>query len=174
MIGGGGGGVYSVYNGLNILCLNYDKFLCIKLEKCYFATSEQWKSRKPVCLSAQSDQGHSCNWYILQCPLLRLETIKVELDQSSNQCTLTWHSVLTLKEPITTAADDIFKYMYIYFLYFSKKISIDISWESCARQTIHMKRQDILSETKTHFVWKKKKKKSSATNLLVALRVTKV
>ena len=41
---------------------------------------------------------------------------------------------LTIKAPITTAADNIHKY----FSFFSKKIRLDISCESSARQRIHM------------------------------------
>ena len=40
---------------------------------------------------------------------------------------------------ITTAAGDILKYFF--FVYFSEKIRLDISCESSARQTIHMKCQ---------------------------------
>ena len=43
-------------------------------------------------------------------------------------------SSLTLKAPITTAADDIHKYFYC----FSEKISLDVSSESSARQRIHL------------------------------------
>ena len=63
--------------------------------------------------------------------------------------------MLPLKAPITTAADDILKYL---FLNFSKKTSLDISCESSAKktsldiscessawQTIHMKYQDLFS-----------------------------
>ena len=44
---------------------------------------------------------------------------------------------LTLKVPITTAADYIHKYFFIVF----RKIRLDISCESSARQRIHMKHQ---------------------------------
>ena len=50
--------------------------------------------------------------------------------------------VLTLKAPITTAADDIHKY---FFHCFSEKISLDVSSESSARQRIHMKKQALFS-----------------------------
>ena len=43
---------------------------------------------------------------------------------------------LTFKEPITTAADDIHKYV---FIVFSEKIRLDVSSESSARQRIHIK-----------------------------------
>ena len=46
--------------------------------------------------------------------------------------------ILTLKAPITTAADNNF-----IFFYFSKKTGIDISCELCAKQTNHMKCQDL-------------------------------
>ena len=59
---------------------------------------------------------------------------------------------LTLKAPITTAADDIFfisfYFIYLFILFFREK-SLDISCE-----TIHMKYQDLFSMKK-----KKKKKK---------------
>ena len=42
-------------------------------------------------------------------------------------------NILPLKTPITTAADDIFKYIF----FFSKQISLDISCESPINQTIH-------------------------------------
>ena len=45
--------------------------------------------------------------------------------------------VLTLKAPITPAADDDF--------FFPEKTSLDISCESSAKQTIHMKCQDPFS-----------------------------
>ena len=47
--------------------------------------------------------------------------------------------VLTLKAPITTAADDIHKNC------FSEKIRLDVSSESSARQRIHMKTQALFS-----------------------------
>ena len=50
--------------------------------------------------------------------------------------------VLTLKAPITTAADDIHK---IFFHCFSEKIRLDVSSESSARQRIHMKNQALFS-----------------------------
>ena len=43
--------------------------------------------------------------------------------------------ILTLKAPIAAAADD----------FFSEKTSLDISCESSAWQTIHMKCQDLFS-----------------------------
>ena len=48
---------------------------------------------------------------------------------------------LTLKAPITTKADDDF-----FFFFFQKKTSLDISCESSAKQTIHMKYQDLFSQ----------------------------
>ena len=49
---------------------------------------------------------------------------------------------LTLKAPITTAADDIHKY---FFIVFSEKIRLDVSSESSARQRIHLKNQAVFS-----------------------------
>ena len=48
--------------------------------------------------------------------------------------------LITLKEPSTTAADDTYL-----FLYFSKKIWLDVSSESSARQRIRMKYQVLFS-----------------------------
>ena len=70
---------------------------------------------------------------------------------------------LTLKAPITTAADDIHKY----FSFFSKKIRLGISCKSSARQRIHM-------NFKPYFLRKIKVKKikvSSSAILFGALRV---
>ena len=50
--------------------------------------------------------------------------------------------MLTLKAPITTAADDIHTY---FFIFFSEKIRLDVSSESSARQRIHMKNQASFS-----------------------------
>ena len=58
-------------------------------------------------------------------------------------------TTLTLKAPITTAADDIHKY---FFIVFSEKIRLGVSSESSARQRIHMKIQAL-------FCLKDKKKK---------------
>ena len=49
---------------------------------------------------------------------------------------------LTLKAPITTAADDSLEYFSIVF---SERIRLDISSESSARQRIHMKNQALFS-----------------------------
>ena len=49
--------------------------------------------------------------------------------------------VLTLKAPITTTADDIHKY---FFIFFSEKIRRDVSSESSARQRIHMKKSSLI------------------------------
>ena len=46
--------------------------------------------------------------------------------------------ILILRVPIRTAADDIHKYFFHCFL---KKIRLDVSSESSARQRIHMKNQ---------------------------------
>ena len=51
--------------------------------------------------------------------------------------------IITLKAPITTAADDIHKYFFFFF--FSEKIRFDVSSESSARQRIHMKNQALFS-----------------------------
>ena len=49
---------------------------------------------------------------------------------------------LTLKAPVTTAADNIYKY----FLHcFSEKIRLDVTSESSARQRIHKKNQALFS-----------------------------
>ena len=50
--------------------------------------------------------------------------------------------LLTLKVPITNAADDIHKY---FFFVFQTKIRLDVSSESSARQRIHMKNQASFS-----------------------------
>ena len=65
---------------------------------------------------------------------------------------MTW---LTLNVAITTAADNIF------FFIFQRKKSPDISCESSALQMIHMKCQDLFSlkEKENIFFWM-----SSATN----------
>ena len=55
---------------------------------------------------------------------------------------LSWKfHILTLKAPITTAADDIHKFFHC----FSEKIRFDVSSESSARQRIHMKNQALFS-----------------------------
>ena len=50
--------------------------------------------------------------------------------------------MLTHKAPITTAADDIHKY---FFVVFTEKIRLGVSFESSARQRIHMKNQALFS-----------------------------
>ena len=47
---------------------------------------------------------------------------------------------MTLKAPITTAADDIYKYLFIVFL---EKVILDVLSESSARQRIHLKHQAL-------------------------------
>ena len=69
-----------------------------------------------------------------------------------------------LKAPITAAADNILKY---FFFNFPKKTSLDISCVSSAKQTIHMKYQDLFSLKN----WKKKNKCRLLQILLGALRV---
>ena len=49
---------------------------------------------------------------------------------------------LTLKAPITTTADDIHKY---FFIFISEKIKLDISCETSAGQRIYMKLQALFS-----------------------------
>ena len=56
---------------------------------------------------------------------------------------------LTLKAPITTAADDILKYFHCFFLV---EIRLDVLSESSARQRIHLKYQALFS-------WKDKSEK---------------
>ena len=51
-------------------------------------------------------------------------------------------NILTLTALITTAADDIHKY---FFIFFSEKIRLNVSSESSARQRIHMKNQALFS-----------------------------
>ena len=51
-------------------------------------------------------------------------------------------SKLSMKAPITTAADDIYKY---FFHCFSEKVRLDVSSECSARQRIHMKNQALFS-----------------------------
>ena len=54
--------------------------------------------------------------------------------------------MLTLKAPITTAADNYFFFIFFFiFFFFSGKTSLDISCELSAWQTIHMKCEDLLS-----------------------------
>ena len=50
--------------------------------------------------------------------------------------------ILTLKAPITTAADDIHKY---FFIVFFEKIKLDVSSKSSARQRILLKNQALFS-----------------------------
>ena len=55
--------------------------------------------------------------------------------------TITNAVILTLKAPITTAADDIHKIV----SFFSEKIRRDVSSESSARQWIHLKHKALFS-----------------------------
>ena len=59
---------------------------------------------------------------------------------ATNHCKQESVSFLTLKVPITTAADDIHEYFFIVVL---EKIRLDISCESSARQRIHIKHQAL-------------------------------
>ena len=74
-------------------------------------------------------------------------------------------TLLTLKAPIKTAADNIHKYFFI--TCFSEKIRLDISSESSARQRIHMKNQALFSLKDKS----KKIKMSSAAIFVGALSV---
>ena len=56
-----------------------------------------------------------------------------------------YESLLTLKAPITTAADNSLEFFFIVF--FSGKIRLDISCESSARLRIHMIYQALFSST---------------------------
>ena len=67
--------------------------------------------------------------------------------------------ILTLKAPVTTAADNIHKY---FFYCFPKKIRLDVSCESSARQRIHMKHQALFSSK-----YKSKKLKVSSAAIFV-------
>ena len=86
----------------------------------------------------------------------------VELKKKNQSRFVSQYENLTLKAPIMTAADDIYKY---FFIVFSEKIRLDIlcessarqirlniSCESSARQRIHMKHQVL-------FPWIDKSKK---------------
>ena len=70
---------------------------------------------------------------------------------------------LTLIAPITTAADGIYKY---FFIGFQRKIRLDASSESSARQRINMKNQALFSSKD-----KSKKLKCLLQFLFGALRV---
>ena len=80
-----------------------------------------------------------------QTVLLRWGPFSCGVKLCSSNCFL-----LTLKAPVTTAADDNF----FNFFYFTEKTSLVISCESSAWQMIHMKCQDLFS------LKKKKKKKN--------------
>ena len=69
---------------------------------------------------------------------VRLRQWKVN---NKSHCPMSCHTVLTLKAPITTKADDNFDFLF----YFQMKTSLDISCESSAEQTIHKKYQDWFS-----------------------------
>ena len=55
---------------------------------------------------------------------------------------ITHSASLTLKAPITTAADDTHKY---FFIAIQRENRLDVSSESSARQRIHMKDQALFS-----------------------------
>ena len=79
-------------------------------------------------------------------PSLLTESVLRQMDTPSRNMTNDMASLLfkefflTLKVPITTAAEDPFNF---YYYYYSQKISLDISCESSAKQMIHMKCQDF-------------------------------
>ena len=85
----------------------------------------------------------------------------------NNESTLYCCELLTLKTPITTAADEIRKY---FFHFFSEKIRLDVSSESCARQRIHLKNQALFSSKDIN----RKLKFRLLKFLFGALRVNKV
>ena len=93
-------------------------------------------------------------WYFMQIISYFMQIISIRkncLTEKHKKIFLNFlPSMLTLKAPITTAADDILKF---FFFNFSKKTSLDISCESSAWQTIHMKYQDLFF----FFFWKIKK-----------------
>ena len=61
----------------------------------------------------------------------------------SVKCAVTVHNLLTLKAPITTAADDIHKYVFIVFL---RKLDLIFQVNPLlGRQRIHMKNQALFS-----------------------------
>ena len=49
--------------------------------------------------------------------------------------------LLTFKAPVTTTAEDIHKY---FFIVFQRKLRLDASSESSARQRIHLKHQSLI------------------------------
>ena len=85
--------------------------------------------------------------------------IRLKKGTDSNHQYKVMTCILTLKAPITTAADDIHKY---FFLCFSEKIRLDISSESSARQRIHMKCKALFSSKD-----KSEKLKMSSTAIFV-------
>ena len=54
---------------------------------------------------------------------------------------ISYQASLILKAPVTTAADDIHKY---FFIVFQRKLRLDVSSESSARQRIHLKHQALI------------------------------
>ena len=59
----------------------------------------------------------------------------------------------TPKAPSKLCADDILSCCCCYYYHFSEKISLDISCESSAWQTIHMKCQDLFSLRKMKYMY---------------------
>ena len=68
--------------------------------------------------------------------------LRTSSNDDKSRCILRMKSLLTLKAPITTAADEIHT---IFSLFFSEKIRLDVSSESPARQRIHMQNQALFS-----------------------------
>ena len=95
------------------------------LNLCYFIciySSTFWWARKNVCIIWLETVGKPGAW----------------------QTYLKWTmKALTLKAPITTAADDMHKYFFIVLQI--KKKRLDVSSESSARQRIHMKNRALFS-----------------------------
>ena len=92
---------------------------------------------------------------------------KVKLPNNSGKIYLP----LTLKAPITTAADNILNFFFFFF-YFSKKTSLDISCEPSAWQTVHMKYHDM--KYQDLFFWKIKKNKNKCRLLQIFLGALRV
>ena len=79
----------------------------------------------------------------MACDLLLLSNCRVfELKNKQTKQKRGRKHILTLKAPITIAADDFHKY---FFHCFSEKIRLDVSSEFSARQRVHMKNQALFS-----------------------------
>ena len=79
-----------------------------------------------------------CRFMMKFCTLDRISKVTANSHNYRKQIWGELFLPLTLKAPITTAADDIHKYMFN-----SEKIRLDISCESSARQRIHIKHQAL-------------------------------